>query len=393
MKAGIQRKKGRLWFGHDIDWRSPAQTAVFWKDAGDVDPALLQYRTTGQWWNILEAKSITLLATREYEHIIMGISVSDSRPFVTYMRMPHPSGLAVDRKRGIVYAASTRNPNQIYDLMPAAGLLPRLDMKIRPLQHRPLMPVSTRFYPGCLYIHDLALIGDALYANASGSNSVVRLYNNGQYKTAWWPRCIDGAHTPLFERNHIQLNSIAAGSDIRNSFFSASTDNISARKPGHKNFPVTGQGVILSGKTREAIARGLTRPHSARLYNKKLWVLNSGYGEFGIIDNGSFLPVRKMQGWTRGMCFLDNIAFVGISRVLPRFEKYAPGLEISKSSCGIYAIDITDGKILGSMIWNNGNQIFAVDWLPNSLADGFVFRAGARSGHSQEKQIFYAFKT
>src|SRR5207253_8648852 len=98
---------------------------------------------------------------------------------------------------------------------------------------------------------------------------------------------------------HTQLNSIAAGSDLKNSFFSASCDRISSRRPGHKNFPVDGRGVIFSGATREPMARGLTRPHSARLHERKVWVDNSGYGEFGFIEDEQLSVISKLPGWTR----------------------------------------------------------------------------------------------
>ena len=108
-------------------------------------------------------------------------------------------------------------------------------------------------------MHDLAWIGDALHANAVGQNAVIRFTETG-YERVWWPRCIESPAGPVFSRNHIQLNSIAAGLDLAGSFFSASSDSISTRRPGHLNYPVDGRGVVFTGDTREVIARGLTRP-------------------------------------------------------------------------------------------------------------------------------------
>ncbi len=90
--------------------------------------------------------------------------------------------------------------------------------------------------------------------------------------------------------------------------------------------------MIFSGATREPIARGLTRPHSARLYEHRIWVDNSGYGHVGYVDAGEFHSVAALPGWTRGLCFRNGIAFVGTSRILPRFSKYAPGLEVDSSN-------------------------------------------------------------
>jgi uncharacterized protein (TIGR03032 family) len=292
-----------------------------------------------------------------------------------------------------VYIASTRNPNQIYDLVPVIGQFPRLDVNIESQKNLPLVPVRSRFFPGCLYIHDLVLIGGRLYANAVGQNAIVLLHDDGKYQRVWWPRCIEIDSGPIFGQNHIQLNSIAAGIDVESSYFSASTDKISARRPGHKNFPVDKRGVIFSGKTREVVVRGLTRPHSVRMHTGQIWVDNSGYGEIGIADNGCFVPVAQLQGWTRGLCFYKNIAFVGTSRVLPRFRQYAPGLNVDLSLCGIHALNTESGNILGSLIWPYGNQIFAVDWALREAFSGFPFIVGKRRNSARNQKLFYTFST
>ena len=313
-------------------------------------------------------------------------------PAVTYQRLPHPSGLAIDRDRGIVHVASTRNPNQIYEFAPVTGMMLRLDVKLEERSDRPLVPVRSHFFPGCLYMHDLAMIGDRLYANSVGQNAVIRFDAGGNFERVWWPRCLETETGIVFGQNHLQLNSIAAGTNLESSFFSASTDKISARRPGHKNFPVDRCGVIFSGATREVAVRGLTRPHSARLHQGQVWVDNSGYGELGVGEAGKFQPVFKLPGWTRGLCFHGSIAFVGTSRVIPRFRQYAPGLNVDSSLCGLHAVDTQSGKVLGSLIWAYGNQIFAVDWVPNAFASGFPFAAGSKKTSDQDKKFFYAFK-
>src|SRR5262249_14340443 len=161
-----------------------------------------------------------------------------------------------------------------------------------------------------------------------GQNAIIRLYDDGRYERVWWPRCIETEAGPVIGQNHIQLNSIAAGKNLQNSYFSASAERLSARRPGHKNFPVDKRGVIFSGKTREPMARGLTRPHSARLHQGRVWVDNSGYGELGVAESGGFEPIVRLPGWTRGLCFHGQVAFVGTSRVIPRFQHYAPGLDV-----------------------------------------------------------------
>jgi uncharacterized protein (TIGR03032 family) len=392
MSTPSQEELDHLWARHHAEWRDPAQITSQWEEAAATEPKLLRHKARGDWWDVLEDCGITLLVTREYEHLVIAMHACGGKPVVTYQRLPHPSGLTIDRTRGVIHVASTRNPNQIYDFMPVTGMMQRLDVRVDELTDRPLVPVRSRFFPGCLYMHDLAMIGDTLYANSVGQNAIVRFDASGNFERVWWPLCIETEAGIVFGQNHLQLNSIAAGIDLESSFFSASLDKISARRPGHKNFPVDKRGVIFSGKTRDVAVRGLTRPHSARLHNGQVWVDNSGYGELGFGVDGRFQPVIKLPGWTRGLCFYNQIAFVGTSRVIPRFRQYAPGLDVDSSLCGVHAVDIQSGKVLGSLLWAYGNQIFAVDWVPHSFTTGFPFTAGAKRAPDRDKKFFYAFK-
>jgi len=65
------------------------------------------------------------------------------------------------------------------------------------------------------------------------------------------------------------------------------------------------------------------------------------------------------------------VALVGTSRVIPRFRTYAPGLDLDRSVCGVHALDTHSGELLGSLIWPEGNQVFAVEALPLSITSGF----------------------
>lgn len=371
----------------DKAWRHPAQVVGCWDGAAAPAPSLLRCRTTGAWWDALESAGITLLVTREYEHLVTALSVVRGTPLVSYLPLPHPSGIAVDRRRNVVHVASTRNPNQIYDLVPVNDTLPRFD--VRHGRMRPtLMPTRARMFPGSLYMHDLAFVGNQLHANAVGHNAVVRIGDSG-FAYAWWPRCVERANGVLVEQNHLQLNSIAAGRSLKSSFFSASTDRISRLRPGHAQFPVDRRGVVFSGTTREPIAFGLTRPHSARLRNGKVWLLNSGYGEYGYIEDGALHSVATLPGWTRGLCFHRRVAFAGTSRVLPRFRQYAPGLTVDRAVCGVHAIDADSGRVLGSITWPGGNQIFAIDWVPRGVAEKLPFVMGEAA---PPLSLFYAYR-
>jgi uncharacterized protein (TIGR03032 family) len=257
---------------------------------------------------------------------------------------------------------------------------------------RPLVPLSMSFLPGRLYLHDLALVEGSLHGNAVGINAIVRFTEAGAYEVVWWPRSIERRGHPDLTRNYLQLNSIAAGTDLSSSFFSASAAAPSARRPGHRNFPVEGRGVIFSGATREPVARGLTRPHSARLHGGELWVDDSGYGRVGVVREGRLEPVSQLPGWTRGLAFAEDVAFVGTSRVIPRFAHYAPGLDVRHSVCGVHALDSSSGERLGGIVWPAGNQIFDIAVLPRARTHGFPALAGRRQRRRALESFFFSYR-
>jgi uncharacterized protein (TIGR03032 family) len=46
-------------------------------------------------------------------------------------------------------------------------------------------------------------------------------------------------------------------------------------------------GIVIDVQSGEIVIGGLSMPHSPRLYRDKLWVLNSGTGEIGWIEQGA----------------------------------------------------------------------------------------------------------
>jgi uncharacterized protein (TIGR03032 family) len=379
-----------LWKMYGNDWRHPAQVVNLWPGAKRPEAPTLAYKAVGHFWDILDQLKVTLLVGREYEHLLTGFSYR-GKPTATFHPMPHPSGIAVDSERGRVFVASTRSPNQLVELAPIKAVLRRTDVVVRPPTGAPLVPVHSHFLPGCLYLHDLAFVGNQLHGNAVAHNAIVRFDRIGSFTRVWWPACIDSRRGPRFDLNLLQLNSIAAGRTLKTSYFTASIARPHRRRPGDKDFPVDRRGVVFSGLTRETICGGLTRPHSARLHDGQVWLDNSGYGELGVVSAGKFEVVSRLPGWTRGLLIRDGIAFVGTSRVIPRFRQYAPGLDRDRHVCAVHAVELSSGRVLGALLFPGGNQIFAIEAIASSLSTGFAFDMTGTRNRTQEFSLFYAF--
>lgn len=386
MSTTTKARSADRWADDDARWRDPEEVVAGSRHATAVDPGLMDSRVSGDWWEILEQLDACLVVSREYEHLLLAMAVAPEGPRQSFMSLPHPSGMAFDSHAEKLHVASTRNPNQVYVLAPVQATNGQgADGS------RLLVAQSASFFPGRLYLHDLAFIGGVLHGNAVGLNAVVRLAAPGECEPAWWPSAIENEGRPDMSRNYLQLNSIAAGSDLASSFFSASSDEPSSRRPGHRNFPVDRRGVIFSGATREPVVRGLTRPHSARLYRDELWVDDSGYGRVLVIRNGESVTVARLPGWTRGLTFVGDTAFVGTSRVIPRFAQYAPGLDVQRSVCAVHALDIRTGEVRGSICWPSGNQVFDIAVLPRRTTLGFAAQTGRRRRRNALRSFFFSY--
>jgi len=380
-------RKESIWQRQNNAIRHPSEVfGVAYEQAG-ISGRSLEYAASRGFSEILHSKGITLVVSREYENLLIALSSEDGlRTTQSFFHLPHPSGIVANREKGILHVASTRNPNQIFEFKVTRGNLDRTGIRQRGVGY--LLPARSKLYPGQYYFHDLATDGSNLYANAVGLNSIIRvdLGSSEIDRPVWWPECIESSGVPDFTANYIQLNSIALGSDLEHSYFSASASRMSNRRPGHLNFPVDGKGIIFSGRTRKAEYHGLTRPHSARLHGDRLWVANSGYGEAGYFEGHTFVPIFRCDGWTRGLCFLSDVLFVGVSRVLPRFQRYAPGIRAGKSFCSIAAFHLKSGEKIGEVEFPFGNQIFGIDYLASDSCRGFPFFSTRRT--TLERQIF-----
>jgi uncharacterized protein (TIGR03032 family) len=130
-------------------------------------------------------------------------------------------------------------------------------------------------------------------------------------------------------------------------------------------------GIVMDVDCGEVIARGLSMPHSPRWYAGRLWVCESGAGTLGYIDpgTGQYQPIAEVPGFTRGLDFAGNLAFVGLSQV--RESATFSGIPITERlgeeerTCGVCVVDLASGQVVALLRFDTTVQeIFAVTVLP-----------------------------
>ncbi len=132
-----------------------------------------------------------------------------------------------------------------------------------------------------------------------------------------------------------------------------------------------GGGLVIDIRTDEVLCQGLSMPHSPRWYQDRLWLLNSGDGDFGYLDNGRFVPVTVCPGFARGLSFVGDYAVIGLSRL--RDNVFASGMKIKErldqqkilQRCGLIVVSLKTGKIVH---WINirdvVSELYDVSFLP-----------------------------
>jgi uncharacterized protein (TIGR03032 family) len=217
---------------------------------------------------------------------------------------------------------------------------------------------------GDVQIHELAWAEeDLIFVNTAFSCLAVRSMDNS-FEPVWRPRFIK--QLALGDRCHLNGLAVRDGK-VRYVTALGETNEVGGWRENKKN-----GGVLIDVESGEAIARGLSMPHSPRWYNGTLWVLESGDGSIGKIniETGKYEPIAHFPGFTRGLSFLGPLAFVGLSQVresavfsgIPLVERLKNAEE---RSCGVWVLNIETGETLGFCRFEEGVQeIFAVEVLP-----------------------------
>jgi uncharacterized protein (TIGR03032 family) len=181
---------------------------------------------------------------------------------------------------------------------------------------------------GDIDIHDIHAGGDEGNGKqpifvATRFNCLATLAERGSFRPVWHPPFIDR----IAAEDRCHLNGMATDDAGKPAYVTCvGATNVAEGWRDHRR---SGGGVIdvASGDT---VATGLSMPHSPRLHNGKLWLLQTGTGEFGHIDlaTGAFEPLCFLPGFARGVSFIGDYAVIGLSR--PRENRTFDGLVLNE---------------------------------------------------------------
>ena len=197
---------------------------------------------------------------------------------------------------------------------------------------------------GDLDIHDIAVesAGRVIFVNTL-FGCLATIGGDSSFIPLWQPPFI----SKLAAEDRCHLNGLAMENGRARYVTAIAETDVT---DGWRDKRVDG-GCIIDVQNDTVIARGLSMPHSPRISNGRLWVLNSGTGEFGTIDEktGTFTALTFCPGYLRGLSFLGDYAIVGLSK--PRDNKTFTGLPLNdalakknaEAQCALQVIDLNTG--------------------------------------------------
>lgn len=308
----------------------PASVPLVRADQVTADPAFLQ---------ILDQAGASLVVTAAPGQAIC-LGAEAGALTVDATRIVGPFGVACDGGR---LALTTRRTVELYALSrrlaPAYPAAPeRYDAVC--------VPIGSWRTGECM-LHEIHLDGPSVVAANTNFSCVSRTDLRSSFAPLWRPPFISA----LMPEDRCHLNSFATDEQGRIRFVTAFAETDSAR--GYRDVPLD-SGVIVDVMHDTIVAKGLGMPHSVRLYDGTLHVLDSATGSLWRmdLDTRQGEAMAHLPGFTRGMRRLGDALIVGISPMretaktldLPVFANSSPDFK-----AGLAAVDIRSGQVLGML--------------------------------------------
>jgi uncharacterized protein (TIGR03032 family) len=313
----------------------------------------VNYEHTPGFVPLLEQSGVSLLVTTYQAGKLFTVGTHRGEIAFGFYNFEQAMGVAVKPGR---IAVGTRR--QIWFLRSAQDIAPR----VAPAgKYDACFLTRSAHFTGLIHGHELAWAGDELWVVNTLFSCLCTIQDEFSFVPRWRPRFVSA----LAAEDRCHLNGLAMeGGRPRYVTAMGETDTAG----GWRAAKATG-GVLIDVPANATVARGFAMPHSPRIHDGRVWVLDSGHGRLSLVDPGSGKaePVAHLQGYTRGLDFHGPYAFVGLSKI--RETSVFGGLPIAEERdrlrCGVAVVDLRSGKEVAGLWFHNAvDEVFAVQVLP-----------------------------
>ena len=309
------------------------QTAIATQDPAAAEPQF-ELTTSRQFPNFLAEHKLSIAFTtyQAGKLFLLGLK-PDGRIAV--------SERTLERCMGLVASPGALHVATLYQIWRFRNVL---EPGVMHEEHDALYAPRMSWVTGDLDVHDLGVLPDGrpVFANTLFS-CVAKVSGTDSFVPLWKPRFI----SKLAAEDRCHLNGLAMEGGAPRYVTVVGQSDVA---DGWREHRADG-GCVIDMQSGEVVAGGLSMPHSPRLHAGKLWLHNSGTGEFGWVDvqAGRFEPVAFCPGYLRGLSFAGDYALVGLSQA--RGNRTFSGLALdaalasrnAEARCGLMVIDLKTG--------------------------------------------------
>jgi uncharacterized protein (TIGR03032 family) len=303
---------------------------------------------------VLEQLGLSLLVSTYQAGKLFVVGARQGELALSFHNFEQAMGIAVRRDR---IAVGTRD--QVWSLRSAPDIAPRVAPAGR---YDGCFLARSSHFTGDIHAHELAWAGNELWVVNTLFSCLCTLDEAHSFVPRWRPPFVS-ALAPE-DRCHLNGLALADGQPEYVSAF-AETDTAAGWRPTKLT-----SGCLIHVPTGATVARGFAMPHSPRVYQGRVWLLDSGTGRLVGVDaaTGQVETVAELGGYTRGLAFHDRVAFVGLSKI--RETAVFGGVPIASRhealQCGVAVVDLRTGRRLAHIEFQSGvEEIFAVEVLPD----------------------------
>jgi uncharacterized protein (TIGR03032 family) len=339
--------------GQPVNQRRGAATAAQAAVAGK--PAQVSTSRGFRSWLVENKLSMAFTSYQTGQLFLIGC-LADGKVSIHQRNFVRAMGLAGDRNRIFLGCQSS-----IWRLENALGPKQRAN-KNYDRMYMPRMSNTT----GDIDIHELGLESPSnrlVFVNTKYSCLATTSPNNG-FKPLWKPSFI----SRLAPEDRCHLNGLCLDNGkVRYVTAVSRSDVVTGwRDRRHEG------GVLVDVTNDKIVSEKLSMPHSPRMYNDQVVVLDSGRGMISRVDKTTGRPegLAFCPGFLRGLSIHKHFAVVTLS--LPRDQTFA-GLELDNTLkardaepwCGIQVVDLRNGDILHWLrLKGDIRELFDVTVLP-----------------------------
>ncbi len=220
----------------------------------------------------------------------------------------------------------------------------------------------TSYHTGYLALHDMAFLNDKLVAVNTLFSTLSYIDDNQSFTPFWQPPFI----TDLMPEDRCHLNGLAIeNGEIKYVTALGTTDTAQ----GWREDKLKG-GVLMEYPSGKIILSGLSMPHSPRIYNGKLYLLNSAQGELIEVnpETETYKVIVNLGGFARGMDIVGDYLFIGVSKLRHNSQVFRD-LPIAKTSfAGVIAVHLPYKAVVAKVSYKMSvDEIYDVKVLHNKI--------------------------